>query len=192
MSEDEITINGLNFVPYIKQDEILKMIQNVAHKINRDYDKTKTEGIHIIIILNGAFMFASDLVKKLNNVASINFMKVSSYKGTKSTGNIKIDLDLNFDIKGKDILIVEDIIDTGLTMDTLCNMLQTRNPKSINICTMLLKTTAFMENIANHNHYPSNGIKYIMTEIDNKFVIGYGLDLDHKARDLEHIYILKN
>jgi hypoxanthine phosphoribosyltransferase len=185
----QVVINGLTFVPYIKEKEILRVTRSLANRINSDYGES--EGIVVIGILNGAFMFCSDLVKELENVASVDFMKISSYKGTNSTGNVKIDLDLKINIEGKDVLIVEDIVDTGLSMNTLCKMLTTRSPNSINICTMLFKTETFNKNKQNHSNYPPEKVKYVCKEIKNKFVIGRGLDYNGKGRDLRDIYILK-
>lgn len=191
MSKDKseiITIESLNFRPYISKPDIENIIQGIANKINEDYKES--DGLHIIIILTGAYMFGTDLSKLLNNVASVNHMKLSSYEGTSSTGSVKIDYDLKNNIENKDILIIEDIIDTGLTMNTLCQLLATRNPNSMNICTMLLKTEKFNQHKNNHKNYPVEGIKYIGREIDNQFVIGYGLDLNEKGRNLDQIYIL--
>jgi len=182
-----IKIGDHQFKPYFTEEQIQGWIENISVKINQDYSESK--GLHVIVILSGAFMFASDLVKKLTNVASVNFMKLSSYHNLNSTGNVKIILDLNRDIQGKDILIIEDIVDTGLTMNTLCRMLDTRKPASINICTMLLKPAAFERNSKNHTDYPPEGVKYVCQSIKDEFVIGYGLDLDQVARDLPCIYI---
>jgi len=117
-------------------------------------------------------------------------MKVSSYSGMESIGNIKVQLDVGYDIEGKDILIVEAIVDTGLTMEQLCKMLKSRNPKSINICTMFLKTEVFNKHKVNCTNYPKDGVKYVAMEIKNKFIIGYGLDYDGEGRHLEDVYIL--
>ena len=185
----KVIINGLTFVPYIKEEEILQSTRLLANRINKDYCESK--GLVVICILNGAFMFFTELVKELSNVECIDFMKISSYQGTNSTGNVKIELDLKNNIEGKDILIVEDIVDTGLSMNTLCRMLKARSPNSINICTMLLKTETFNKNEQNHSEYPEGKVKYVLREIKNKFVIGHGLDLDQRGRDLRDIYILK-
>ena len=190
-----ITIKGYEFVPYIVREEIAESIANLADRINEDYKNS--ENLIIVGILNGAFMFTSDLCKKLNNVKRVDFMRISSYEGLTSTKNVQIKLDLDYDISGKDIIIVEDIVDTGLTMDALCKMLYTRNPKSINICTMLFKFKPFEENSENHTNYPNTNseesqlVKYVGRRIDNYFVIGYGMDLDGEGRDLDEIYKIK-
>lgn len=182
-----ITIKSFKFKPYINIRELNLILENLSQKINRDFQKTN--GLNLIIILNGAFMFGSDLAKKLNNVKSINFMKVSSYNGFKSTGKLTIDLDLQINIRNEDVLIIEDIIDTGLTMNNLCKRLHGMNPKSLNICSLLLKKDTFNKNLHKLDYLSKNKINYLGKEIKDQFVIGYGLDYNGLGRNLPCIYI---
>ena len=189
----DLFVNDKKFIPYISKEEIKSIIDRLASQINLNYKNSCN--FEIIIILNGAFIFASDLIKKLHNINKIHFMKVSSYQGMKSTQSLKIDLDLKSNIEGKDILIIEDIIDTGYTMNTLCGILKSRNPKSLQICSFLIKPDVYVKNISKCHqiNIPDNGnIKYIGKSIPNMFVIGYGLDYNDKFRELPLVYILKS
>lgn len=186
--EDTIIVKGRKFKKYIPNSTIQKKIKHTASFINSDYKES--DGLYVIGILTGAFMMTTDLVKQLTNCKNVSFMKVSSYSGTESTGNVKVELDVGYDIEGKDILLVEDIVDTGLTMEKICELLRARKPKSINICTMLLKSSVFGNHKEKYKNYPKDGVKYVAIEIENKFVIGYGLDLDGEAREREDLYVL--
>ena len=181
-----VTYNKKVFTTFINKKEIESILKKLSSQINRDFTE-----LHVIIILNGAFMFGSDLVKKLTNVKTINFMKISSYEGMKSTGKINVKLDIAIDLIGKDVLIIEDIVDTGLTMNYLCKKLYQRNPKSLNICSLLLKAPVFLKHINKYEYYPKEYVKYIGKSIKDKFVIGYGLDYNQSGRELPEIYALK-
>lgn len=186
--ENTITVHGKVFKKYIDSETIQAKLKQVACDINSDYKES--DGLYVIGILTGSFMTTSDLVKSLTSCIDVSFMKVSSYSGMESTGNVKVQLDVGYDIEGKDILIVEDIVDTGLTMEQLCKMLKSRNPKSISICTMFLKTEVFNEHKKKYTNYPKDGVKYVAMPIMNKFIIGYGLDYDGEGRSLEDVYVL--
>lgn len=161
----------------IDEETIQKRINELAIEISKDY---KNEEIVLICILKGSIYFAIDLSKKLiNNDVILDFMKVSSYgNNLESTGNINFSLDTSIDIKNKNVIIVEDIIDTGLTLNYLYNYLKNKDPKTLKICAMLDKKGRRKEDI---------NIDYTGFKIDNKFVVGYGLDFDEKYRNLSYI-----
>ena len=132
-------------------------------------------------VLSGAFLFLSDLVRKTTFDSRLAFVKISSYEGIESTGNIKQHLGIDFDIEGKDIIIVEDIVETGHSMNYLLDYLKQRNPSSISICTLFFKPEKFL--------YEYN-IDYIAMPIGNEFIVGYGLDYNQIGRSLKDIYVL--
>ncbi len=159
----------------ISEEKIQERIFQLAKEINKDY-----EGKNLIIlgVLKGAFIAISDLAKNLNIDVSFEFMSISSYEGSESTGQIKIEKDLDVDIDGKNILIVEDIFDTGLTLSSLIDILESRNPLNIEIMCMFVKPT--------DNKIPVE-IKYKGFEIGSEFVVGYGLDYMGKYRELPYL-----
>ena len=162
----------------ISEKEIQEKISHLANQINNDY-----QGKELIIlgILKGAFIAISDLAKNLNLDVSFEFMSISSYEGSESTGQIKIEKDLDIDISGKNILIVEDIFDTGLTLSSLIDILQSRNPKSIEIMCMFIKP--------DEKQIPVD-IKYQGFKIGSDFVVGYGLDYMGRFRELPYLAVL--
>lgn len=165
----------------LTEEEVNRRISEVAEEINRDYNG---EAIHLICVLKGGAMFMCELAKRLKGNVSFDFMDVSSYgSGTESTGVIKILKDLDDDISGKNVIIVEDIIDTGRTLNNLSKLLMSRGPKSIRICTMLDKPSRRVEKQVK--------VDYRCFEIPNKFVIGYGLDYDQKYRNLPYIGVVE-
>ena len=165
----------------LTEEEVNKRISEVAEEINKDY---KGEDIHLICILKGGAMFMCELAKRLDGEVSFDFMDVSSYgSGTESTGIIKILKDLDEDISGKNVIIVEDIIDTGRTLYNLSNLLMSRGPKSIRICTMLDKPSRRVQKEVK--------VDYRCFEIPNKFVVGYGLDYDQRYRNLPFIGVIE-
>ena len=162
----------------IEQNQIEQKVNELAERINKDY---LGEELVIVGILKGAFIVISDIAKQLDVDVTFEFMSIQSYEGTKSTGQIKIDKDLDIDITGKNILIVEDIFDTGLTLSHLKNLLESRNPKSIEILCMFVKKDISTEPL---------DIKYSGFEIGPEFVVGYGLDFEGKYRELPFLGIL--
>jgi len=159
----------------ISEEQIQERIVQLANEINKDY-----EGKNLIIlgVLKGAFIAISDLAKNLNIDVSFEFMSISSYEGSESTGQIKIEKDLDVDIADKNILIVEDIFDTGLTLSSLVDILESRNPESIETMCMFVKSI--------ENKIPAE-IKYKGFEIGSEFVVGYGLDYMGKYRELPYL-----
>lgn len=178
--ENQITVNGLTFVPYITREKIEKEIKRVAAEIRADLSDSKPV---FICVLNGAFMFAADLYRELEiNDSVITFVKYSSYNGgLESSGKVKEVIGLKEDIEGRDVVIIEDIVDTGYTAVKMIEDLKTRNPKSVKFCTLLHKPES-----SRTGFEPD----YVAFSIPPKFIIGYGLDLDGKVRNLRDIYVI--
>lgn len=163
----------------ISEEKIDERLTELATEINSEYKDSKA--LTVIGILNGSFIFCSDLVKKMNFDFDIQFMMLSSYEGgTESTGRMKVDLDLVRSIEGRDILIIEDIVDTGRTMVKLKELLALKNPNSIKICTLLSKPSRRVVDI---------DLDYIGFTIEDLFVVGYGMDLNYAKRNLPYIGI---
>ena len=166
------------FRPSIKEAEILQRVQTVADRINHDL---AGKNPLFLAVLNGSFIFAADLMRRITIPCEISFVKLASYQGTTSTGTIKEVIGINEDLTGRTIVIVEDIVDTGLTMKRMVESLGTRNPESIHICTLLLKPDKLQVNL---------NIEYAAMEIPNEFIVGYGLDYDQQGRNLRDIYTI--
>lgn len=163
------------FVPFLSNEEIVNIIEKMAEKINADYEGKKPL---FIAILNGSFMFASDLFKKIEIPAEISFIKLASYKGTKSTGSVITAIGLETDIFERDVIIVEDIVDTGKTLSEFLPQLMHQQPRSLKVCALLHKKEA--------TRFPIQ-IDYIGFEIPDLFVVGYGLDYNGFGRNIDQI-----
>lgn len=164
---------------YISSEQLDKRITELASEISRDY---KDKEIQIICVLKGAAIFAVELSLKIENDLKIDFIEVSSYQGTESTGNIILNKDITSSIKGKDVIIVEDIIDTGRTLSYLKEYLLDKQPNSLKICTLIDKKARRVVDLdSDYNGF----------EIDDKFIVGFGLDLDEKYRNLPYIGIVE-
>ncbi len=173
-----MTIKDKTFVPFIPAEAIQERIQELAKQINQEYaDKQPL----IVVVLNGAFLFAADLAKHLTISCEITFIRVASYEATESSGQIKQILGLSESIEGRDLIVVEDIVDTGFTLHEVCNQLRAKDPSSLTIATLLFKPTALKEKLDLH---------YVGFEIENRFVLGYGLDYDGLGRNTQDIYVL--
>ena len=173
-----IKIHDKEFEIYLSEEIILKRVKEIAAGINNDYAGKRPL---FIAILNGSFMFASDLFKQLNIEAELCFIKLASYKGMKSTGNVITSIGLEVDLFNKEVIIVEDIVDTGKTLHNFLPKLLHQQPASLKIVTLLHKPEA--------TEYPLQ-LDYVGFEILNKFVVGYGLDYDGLGRNLKEIYQL--
>lgn len=173
-----VTILDKTFETSIPEAEILERVKCVAEQINKDM---AGKNPLFLAVLNGSFIFAADLMRFINIPSEISFVKLASYEGTTSTGEIKEVIGLNEDISGRDVIIVEDIVDTGSTMKRMLETLGTRNPRSLHICTLLLKPGKLA--------VPLN-VEYVAMEIPNDFIVGYGLDYDQQGRSLRDIYTL--
>ena len=171
-----ITVKDKQFSLSIDNTEIMKSVDKIAIEINKDY---KNEIPLFIVILNGSFMFAADLFKKIDMPCEISFMKLSSYQGMETTNSIKTLIGLNESIEGRNVVIIEDIIDTGITIENLISQIEQYKPKDIKIATLLFKPNAFQKDFK---------IDYIGIEIPNDFIVGYGLDYDGFGRNLADIY----
>ncbi len=173
---DTIKIKGKEFAVSIPEEKILKEVERLAAQISRDL-----EGKNPLFlgILNGSFMFAADLFRRITIPAEISFVKLASYEGTASTGVIKEVIGLSESISGRTIVVVEDIVDTGCTMQKLLENLGTRSPESIHVCTLLLKPEKLKVDL---------NVEYVALEIPNDFIVGYGLDYDGYGRNLKDIY----
>ena len=173
-----VQIKDKRFKTFISEDEIQQRVKAVADKINHDMEGKKPP---LLAVLNGSFVFAADLMRHITIPCEISFVKLASYEGTVSTGKVVEVMGLNEDITGRDVIIVEDIVDTGKTMERMLDTLGTRNPNSLHICTLLLKPEKLK--------IPLN-IEYAAMEIPNDFIVGYGLDYDQEGRNLRDIYTL--
>ena len=178
LTMEKIKLLDRRFKTMIPAEEIDKAVQRVADQLNERYaGKTPI----FVGVLSGAFLFLSDLVRKTTFDCRLAFVKISSYEGTQSTGSIKQHLGIDFDIEGKDIIIVEDIVETGHSMNYLLDYLKERNPASVSICTLFFKPEKFL--------YEYN-IDYVAMPIGNEFIVGYGLDYNQIGRNLKDIYVL--
>lgn len=171
-----IKVHDKTFETYLSEATILQRVKELAATINKDYAGKRPL---FIAILNGSFMFASDLFKQLNIEAELCFIKLASYKGMKSSGNVVTSIGLEDDLFGKDVIIVEDIVDTGKTLHNFLPKLLHQQPASLRIAALLHKSEA--------TEYPLE-LNYIGFDIPNKFVVGYGLDYDGLGRNLKEIY----
>ena len=175
----EIKLHDKHFLPFIGKKAIDKEITRIANQINLDYKDKKPL---LIGILNGSVLFFSDLLKQIKIDCEIAFLRVSSYKGTETTGNVKKVLGLDKNITNTDVIIIEDIVDTGITLENIYNDLSESNPSSIKIATLLFKPNAYQKN------YP---VDYVGFKVGNEFLVGYGLDYNELGRNLDEIYIIK-
>ena len=173
-----IKLHDKEFVPYLSADNIALQIKRVAGEINRDY---KNKRPLFIAILNGAFMFASDLFKELDIEAEICFIKLASYKGIKSSGQVITSIGLDADLKNRDIIIIEDIVDTGNTLHQFLPQVANHQPSSLRIAALLQKPDALVHPIK---------VDYFGFSVPNKFLLGYGLDYDGLGRNIPEIYEL--
>ena len=176
----EVKLLDKEFKIFIKDNEI----QNIVESISTNINKLQVKNPLFIAVLNGSFLFASDIMRKITLPdAEISFIKLSSYSGTKSTGNVNELIGLNKQIKKRNVIILEDIVDTGNTLEKIIEILKEKKVASYKIATLLFKPDAYTKNI---------NIDYIGKSIKNDFVVGYGLDYDEIGRNLPHIYKLKN
>lgn len=163
----------------ITEEEISLRIDALGKAITKDFEN---EDLVVICVLKGAFVFCSDLIKKINRPISLEFISLSSYgDSTNSSGNVRLEMDITANIEGRNVLIVEDIVDSGLTIRTLMDIMSVRKPKSVKLASLLFKPSKLKHKVA---------IDYLGFEIEDKFVIGYGLDYAGRYRELPYIGIL--
>lgn len=173
-----IKVHDKEFKPYISADKISEEVKRVASEINRDYDGKKPL---FIAILNGSFMFAADLFKEITIEGEICFIKLASYKGIKSSGQVITAIGLDIDLIGREIIVIEDIVDTGNTLSQFLPQLHHHRPASLKIAALLHKPEAMVHPIK---------IDYLGFSVPNKFLLGYGLDYDGLGRNIKEIYQL--
>ena len=171
-----IRLHDKLFYPYLTQEEIQTRVSFIAEQINSEYEVTRTL---FFAILNGSFIFASDLFKKLHIEAEICFIKLASYKGSKSTGHVVTAIGLDAEIFGRDVIIIEDIVDTGKTLNEFLPQLHHQQPASLKIVALLQKSEV--------TKFPVS-IDYLGFEIPDNFGVGYGLDYDGLGRNIPEIY----
>lgn len=175
----DIKLNGKTFRLSISEKDILEKVKAVAEKINRDYEGKNPL---FLSVLNGAFMFTSDLMKEITLDCRISFVKLASYQGTMSTGSVHEVIGVNENLAGQDIIIVEDIVESGKTMVQMIDSLSNRNPASVKICALFHKPSKLQE--------PSIHVDYPAMVIPDDFIVGYGLDYDQRGRNLRDIYTI--
>ena len=173
-----IKIKDKTFKTSITEAEIKERVKVLAQQISKDMEGK----VPLFLgVLNGAFIFAADLMRELTIPSEISFVKLASYQGTTSTGKINEVLGINEDLSGRTVIIVEDIVESGQTMKRMIESLGTRNPASVHICTLFLKPDKLKEDL---------DIDYVAFRIPDDFIIGYGLDYDHLGRELREIYTI--
>ena len=178
--KQEVTYNGMEFVPFIPAEKIGERVAELAKRIEAD---CAGKNPLFLCVLTGAFPFASDLFRSVDMDAEIEFIRLKSYDGTTTTGNVKQLMGLSGGIKGRTVIVVEDIIDTGHTIHSLLATLRGQEPAEVKVATLLFKPASLAKPVK-----PD----YVGFEIPNKFIIGYGLDIDGMARNLPDIYVLKD
>ena len=173
-----VKLKDKTFKLFIPESELFERIQKVADRLNSDM---KDKNPLLLAVLNGSFMFAADLMRRLTIPCEISFVKLASYQGTTSTGKIKEVIGINEDLTDRTVVIVEDIVESGLTIKRMIESLGTRNPKSVHVCTLFQKPELLKENIK---------VDYVAIPIPNDFIVGYGLDYDQQGRQLRDVYTL--
>lgn len=181
-NEKVIQILDLKFKPYIDSVQIENAILRMSKDIVKDFKGCNSPPL-FIVVLNGAFIFASDLLRKINLDAQVEFVRLKSYSGLHSSEHLKEIIGLQIDIKNRDVIIVEDIVDTGYTLDKFIETLKSLEPLTIKIASLIFKKEAFKREFK---------IDYCGFEIENKFIVGYGMDYNEYGRNLKEIYQIVN
>ena len=169
------------FEVMISADEVDRDVENVAAQINADYADRQTP--LFLGVLNGSFMFMSDLMKKIDFNCELSFVKLASYAGTSTTGKVQELIGLKNNIEGRHVIVVEDIVDTGESIEHLMRSLSGHNPASVEVATLFFKPNSYSKQIP---------IKYKALEIGNEFIVGYGLDYDQLGRNLKDVFVVVN
>lgn len=175
----EVQLHDLTFVPFISEKEIADAVTDLASRLDKDY---RTLNPVLLVVLNGAFIFAADLVRRMEIPLQLDFLRISSYAGTSSSGQMEEHFLWKIDLKSRHVLIVEDIVDTGHTLHHLFDKINAQQPASADVVCLLQKPDAYTY---------QTPLKYVGRAIPNEFVVGYGLDYDGLGRDLDSIYKLK-
>lgn len=173
----KVTINDKDFELFIPYEKIRSVVEDMAEKMNKDFNGKNPL---FICILNGSFMFAAEIFKRISLLdAEISFIKLASYSGTSTTGSVKELIGLNESLEGRTVIVLEDIVDTGITIANTIEQIKSKNPAEIKIATLLLKPDALQVEVH---------LDYVGLEIPNDFIVGYGLDYDGRGRNLIDIY----
>lgn len=175
---DTVKVKDKTFKISIPEKEILEKIQVVADRINKELEGKNPL---FLAVLNGSFIFAADLMRMITIPSEISFVKLASYQGTTSTGKVKEVIGINEDLTGRTVVIVEDIVESGLTMKQMIESLGTRNPAAVHICSLFVKPEKLKVQL---------NIDYPVMEIPDDFILGYGLDYDQQGRNLRDIYTI--
>lgn len=172
-------VKDKDFEVFIPEEEIDGIVRRLAGEVSRDY-----EGKDLVAcpILTGAFMFASDLVRRLTVPCEVSFVRYASYSGMSSTGEVKCMLPFPPELEGRDVLIIEDVVDSGFSMKRMLQSVWALKPRSVRICTLFFKPGAFKGDYK---------VDYVGREIGNEFIVGYGLDYDEQGRTLKDVYVVK-
>lgn len=173
-----ITIKDKTFEPTMTESEIKQRVRELAQQMSRELEGTNPL---FLAVLNGAFIFAADLMREMTIPCEISFVKLASYQGTTSTGTIHEVIGINEDLHGRTVVIVEDIVESGLTIKRMMEQIGTRNPASVKVCTLFFKPEKLKEDLK---------LDYVAFEIPNDFILGYGLDYDQQGRGLKDLYTL--
>ncbi|MFT5601144.1 MAG: hypoxanthine phosphoribosyltransferase [Parvicella sp.] len=176
--QSKVQLHDKEFVPFLTADKIQAALLKLAQNIQKDY---QGKNPIFVGVLNGSFLFVSDLVREFNGDCEVSFIKMTSYEGTNSTGIVNELIGLKEDISGRHVIVLEDIVDTGNTLEALFNELGKMKPASLEIATLLFKPKAYTKDIP---------VKYVAMEVGNEFLVGYGLDYDGLGRNLKDIYII--
>lgn len=176
MTPDHISLHNKQFEPYLSAAQLSHAVQAVAARINQDY---AGQTPLFVAVLNGSFMFVADLLKHITLDCEVSFVKVASYQGTSSTGEVKELLGLTEELQGRPVIILEDIVDTGHTMRMLLNTLTEKQPASLEVATLFLKPECLQHELS---------IRYVGLSIPNDFIVGYGLDYDGLGRNFPDVY----
>ena len=174
-----VKIKDKTFETSISAEEIAKRVKELGQQLSKDFEGKNPL---FLAVLNGSFIFAADLMREITIPCEISFVKLASYQGTTSTGKIQEVIGINEDLSGRTIVIVEDIVESGLTMKRMIETLGTRNPASVHICTLFVKREKLQVDL---------DIEYAAFSIPNAFIVGYGLDYDQQGRHLKEVYSLK-
>ncbi|WP_300434246.1 phosphoribosyltransferase [Christiangramia sp.] len=171
-----VKLHDLEFEPYISEDEIMKVIDGISEILNSDFGDKKPV---FLGVLNGSFMFASEIIKRFKGDCEVSFVKMGSYEGTETTGNVKTLLGLNQELKGRQVVLLEDIVDTGNTLVEIDQILKQSQVEDYKVVTLFYKPDAYKKDIPVH---------YKGMEIPNEFIVGFGLDYDGLGRNLTQVY----
>lgn len=167
-----------NFVEFISEKEIAEIVSTMAASINRDYEGKNP---YFLVMMNGAFLFASDILRQLDVDSDLAFVRYKSYEGMSSTGELKELLPIPDDVAGRNVIVLEDIVDTGFSMKTFLEILKAKCPSSVAVASFLVKPEALRYDVK---------VDYVGRNIENKFIVGYGLDYNGRARNLASVYVL--